>query len=94
MRILDPYAAYIIPEDGYDIYMFALNSTWVAIKYGKDDYVEIRATYATQKILRKKEIKKIDFSHPGFNGIGKYIISNLFDENHQIGRMIDIIGKE
>ena len=94
MKGLKSYKTYTIPSDGYDVYMFALNPTWVAIKYGKDDSVATRGTFAMKDdILKRKGIKRLKFSDPGFNGIGRYIIKELFGEG-QMTHLADMIGKE
>ena len=94
MKKIKSYKSYIIPDDGFDVYMFALNPTWVAIKYGKNDAVATRGTYSMQDdILKRKGIKELTFSDPGFDGIGRYIISEIFS-NGQMHHLVDMIGKE
>lgn len=91
MKELEPHKSYIIPDDGFDIYIFALGRDWVAIKYGKNDSVATRPAYSFRDNLLKKSIKELDFSDPGFSGIGRYIIISLFED--KIGEQIDMVGK-
>lgn len=94
MKELIPYKSYIISDDGFDVYMLALGKNWVAIKYGKNDSVATRGTFAVRDdLLKRKGIKRLDFSNEGFDGIGRYIIKELFDKHGKIHHLVDMVGR-
>jgi hypothetical protein len=99
MKELEPYKAYIIPEDGFNIYLYALGKNWVAVKYGKNDSIQISGTYSLGNNLLKKEgIRKVSLSYLvpegtgyGFERMGQHIIKELFEG--RLNNQADMIGR-
>ena len=88
MKELEPYKSYVITEKEFNIYMFALGKTWVAIKYGADDYVEIDGYLEPENVTFRCKVTDNDNSYiyASSNSTASSIISFTTGNQFLIGK--------